>query len=41
MNIGNISEKTYNISKASLRKENIINSIQDDGVFYWDLNKSE
>ena len=41
MNIGNISEKTYNVSKASLRKENIINSIQDDGVFYWDLNKSE
>ena len=41
MNIGNISEKTYNISKASLRKENIINSIQDAGVFYWDLNKSE
>ena len=27
--------------EKELEKENIINSIQDGGAFYWDLNKSE
>lgn len=41
MNIGNITEKTYNISKASLHKENVISNFQKDKTFYWKLNDSD
>ena len=36
---GNITEKTYNITKASLHKDGIIKSYQKDGKFYWNLNE--
>ena len=38
MKKGKNTEKTYNISKASLHKENVINSYQKDKQFYWSLN---
>lgn len=34
-----ISEKMYNITKATLKKEEIINSYQKDKRYYWTLNK--
>ena len=39
VNTGNITEKTYNIAKASLHKEGIIKSYQSNKEFYWSLNK--
>ena len=39
VNIGNISEKTYNITKAKLHKEGIIDSYQKEKVFYWSLRE--
>ena len=40
MKKGNITEKTYNISKACLHKEGIINSYQENRQFYWSLNNA-
>lgn len=37
---GKISEKNYNVSKASLHKESVINSYQKDKQFYWSLNQT-
>lgn len=39
VNTGNMTEKTYNITKASLHKEGIIRSYQSNKEFYWSLNK--
>ena len=39
INKGNISEKTYNIAKATLHKEGLINNYQKDKCFYWNLKE--
>ena len=41
VNKGKISEKTYNITKASLRKEDTIINYQRDNKFYWSLNNEK
>lgn len=41
INKGNISEKTFNIVKAQLRKDGIIDSYQKNKKFYWTLKTNE
>lgn len=38
---GNISEKTFNVVKADLRKNNIIDNYQKEKQFYWTLKEGE
>ena len=38
INKGNISEKTYNVTKAQLIKDGLIKNYQKDNSYYWDLN---
>lgn len=38
---GNISEKTFNIVKADLKKNNIIDNYQKEKHFYWTLKNNE
>lgn len=40
MTKGNISEKTYNVTKAQLTKSGLIKSYQKDKCYYWDLNNN-
>lgn len=41
VNKGKIPEKTYNITKALLRKEDAIINYQRDNKFYWSLNNEK
>ena len=41
LNKGSITEKTYNITKASLHKDGIIKNYQKGNQFYWDLNSEK
>jgi len=38
INKGNISEKTYNVTKAQLIKDGLIKNYQRDNSYYWNLN---